>query len=137
MRCVIAGSRSITSYDAVCEAIKESRYDITVVVSGGARGVDLLGERWAKERGIPIETHNAIWRREDGSYNPGAGLIRNTEMARVADAGIIVWDGHSTGSRDMSEKLIKARKPCFIYMYTAEEPESQEEKLWDMIYEEN
>ena len=135
MRCVIAGSRSITSYEIVCEAIKESRYDITVVISGRAWGVDLLGERWANEHGIPIETHKPIWRREDGSYNPGAGLIRNTKMAQVGDCGIIVWDGHSTGSRDMSEKLIKAGKPCFIYMYTTEEPESQEEKLWDMIYE--
>lgn len=136
MRCVIAGSRSILSYDIVCEVIKVSGYEITVVISGGAPGVDTLGERYAEEHGISIEPYRAKWRTEDGFYDRGAGIKRNVEMARVADCAIIVWDGHSPGSKNMIENMKKRNKPYFVYVYTAPEVKSQEDNLWDMIYEE-
>ena len=47
MKVIIAGSRDITDYSLVCRAISESKFDITEVISGTARGVDTLGEKWA------------------------------------------------------------------------------------------
>lgn len=97
MRTIIAGSRDISDYALVCRAIRESGFTITKVVSGRARGVDLLGERWAKSRGIPIDEHPADWL----LYRGNAGHVRNVQMGNHADALIAVWDGTSTGTADM------------------------------------
>jgi hypothetical protein len=103
MRVIIAGSRSITSYVAVLDAIAASgwRDEITEVVSGRARGVDLLGEHWANRRHIPVKPFPVT--DEDyqtyGRYQ--APKVRNARMAEYADALILVWDGVSGGSADM------------------------------------
>lgn len=57
-----------------------------------------MGERWAKERGIPVRQFLPNW--EDGR---SAGIIRNLEMANYADALIAIWDGKSRGTRHMVE----------------------------------
>lgn len=52
MKTIIAGSRTINDYllvkKLIGRAIKYYRVDITEVVSGGAIGVDKLGEKWLK-----------------------------------------------------------------------------------------
>ena len=51
MKLIIAGSRSITDKNIVQKVFNRSILkleDITEVVSGGAIGVDRLGEKWAK-----------------------------------------------------------------------------------------
>ena len=105
MKVVIAGSRDIIDYDVVCQAIKESGFDISLVISGGARGTDRLGERWARENKIPCEVMTADWDRGGKS----AGLRRNKEMAETGDALIAVWDGKSRGTEHMINmaKLMK------------------------------
>ena len=97
MRVIIAGSRTITSYDTVKEAVANSGFTITTVISGCARGVDQLGEKWANENGVKIARFPANWEK----YGKRAGAIRNAAMADNADALIAVWDGKSAGTRDM------------------------------------
>lgn len=97
MKVIIAGSRTIRDYREVTKAIEQSGFEITEVVSGGAMGVDLLGERWARRNGIPVKCFVADWY----EYGKSAGPIRNTEMALYADALILVWDGESRGSANM------------------------------------
>ena len=41
---VVAGSRSITEYEVVADAIEESPFELTEVVSGCADGVDSSAE---------------------------------------------------------------------------------------------
>ena len=43
MKVIIAGSRNFTDYKVLQDAIKNSGFKITEVVSGGAKGVDSLG----------------------------------------------------------------------------------------------
>lgn len=97
MRTIVAGSRTITDYDAVTRAIEGSGFVVTTVLSGTARGVDQLGERWAKERGIPVERYPADWH----LYGFAAGPKRNILMASNADALVLVWDGVSRGAAHM------------------------------------
>lgn len=52
MRTIIAGSRGINDFSEVLAAIEESGFTLTAVISGGARGVDLLGERFSKSDGL-------------------------------------------------------------------------------------
>lgn len=111
MKVIIAGSRSITDYTALQYAIAQSVFSIKEVVSGCARGVDSLGERWASENGIDISWFPANW----GRFGRAAGHYRNSEMAAYADAAIILWDGESRGTLDMIDRMRRAGKPVEIF----------------------
>lgn len=104
MKTIIAGSRWITDATVVYRAIDLSGFNITEVVSGGARGVDTIGEMWAAYWGVSIKRFPAIWRDKDGQRDLQAGLKRNSEMARYADALIAVWDGRSSGTKHMIDQ---------------------------------
>lgn len=97
MRIIIAGSRTITDYDELLFAIEASKFEITTVISGTAEGVDKMGERWAKEKGVHLERYPANWQR----YGFSAGYFRNVRMAEIAEGLILVWDGSSKGSASM------------------------------------
>lgn len=103
MKCIIAGSRTITDYQLIEQAVNESGFDITEVVSGGAKGIDALGTRWASKAGIPYVLLAASWL----EHGKAAGPIRNQEMANYVGpdgALILIWDGKSKGSADMLKK---------------------------------
>lgn len=97
MRTIIAGSRTITDYALVEKVIKESGFEITKVISGMAKGVDTLGELWAHYNNIGCHLCPANWKK----FGKSAGYIRNTEMAEIADALIVIIAGESRGSTHM------------------------------------
>ena len=97
MRTIIAGSRNCNHYDDLLRAIDAINWKPTTVISGTARGVDQMGERWATEQGLPIERFPADW----DTYGKSAGYRRNAEMAKNADALIAFWDGKSRGTMHM------------------------------------
>lgn len=105
---VIAGSRTITDMDLVERAIRESGFEITKVLCGKARGVDTLGEEWAKRNDIPVVYYPAHW----DTYGKQAGIIRNRWMAEDCDAVIVVHNG-SPGSLNMIQEA--RRKKRLIY----------------------
>ena len=116
MKTIIAGSRTITDYSTVKEAIEKSGFKITEVISGGAQGVDKLGERWALENNIPVKRFLADWIK----HGKAAGPIRNSEMVKIAECAIVIWDGISRGSQDTITKMQNANKELFIYVPNAE-----------------
>src|SRR4051812_27973920 len=87
MKTVIAGSRGITNYSVVEAAVEHSGFTITQVVSGAAKGVDSLGEEYARRHRIPVNKNPADWSR----FGRSAGPKRNKQMAEDADALIAVW----------------------------------------------
>ena len=103
-RVIIAGSRSFDDYRLLSETMdkllanKHLFHKITVLC-GMARGADLLGARYAKSRGYNIRYFPADW----DKHGRAAGIIRNEEMARNADALAAFWDGTSTGTKNMIE----------------------------------
>lgn len=103
MRTVIAGSRHIDDYAAVKAVIESCPWKITEVISGGAEGVDKLGERWAEENGIIIRRFPAEWDRFGNNAEP----VRNAKMADYGEGLILVWDGRSKGSGHMLEMAAK------------------------------
>ena len=63
-RIIVAGSRSFDDYfilRLVLYAHLCGRGDVTIV-SGHARGVDMMGEVYAQRLGIPCEVYPADWR---------------------------------------------------------------------------
>ena len=112
MRTIVAGSRSITDYNTVLEAMYKSGFIFTEVVSGTARGVDKLGELIALDFGIPIVRFIPNW----DKYGRAAGHIRNAEMAEYADALVAVWDGYSAGTKSMINIANKLNLAVYIEM---------------------
>lgn len=126
MKVIIAGSRSITDFETVKKAIECCPFSISEVVSGGAKGVDLLGEKYAGEENIPKEVFKPSWSNLEvpgaivktnkyGKYNAKAGIDRNEEMGDYADALIAVWDGKSKGTQHMIGYMEFLDKDVFIY----------------------
>jgi predicted double-glycine peptidase len=103
MKTIIAGSRDFNHLSSVAYCIKQSGFNITEVVSGGCKGVDLLGEEWAKKNKIPIKRFPAAW----DEHGKAAGPIRNQQMAEYADALIAIVAPNSKGTRDMLNKANK------------------------------
>lgn len=115
MKTIIAGSRNISDYDQVLLAVNNSGFDITEVVSGRSGSVDLNGERYAMEHHLELTYFPADWR----ILGRSAGPIRNTKMAKYADAAIIVWDGTSRGSANMIENMKYLNKPYYVWKVNA------------------
>lgn len=115
MRTIIAGSRGITGYWtlllAVAAAEREWGYKITEVVTGKARGVDTLGEHYAKENNLPLHEYPADWNK----HGKRAGYLRNVEMGEVAQALLAIWDGQSPGTKHMID--IARKKGLHVYVY--------------------
>lgn len=117
MKVIIAGSRSVTPSE-FASAMSKSKLIVLAdeIVTGKAPGVDTFGELYGLFFGIPIKEFPADWentnvpdafvkKRKDGSkYNVKAGFMRNTEMARYADALVLIWKNKSNGSKDMLDK---------------------------------
>jgi len=107
MKVIIAGSRHIENYEALKALIEATGWDIKEVVSGGCRGVDMMGEQWAGEQGIAVRHFVADW----AQYGREAGELRNREMARYADGLILLWDAKSPGASCMMREAAKAGIP--------------------------
>lgn len=112
MKVVIAGSRTIDDkyYSKLIYAVKQAGYDITEVVSGCAYGPDRMGEKYARALNIPVTHMPADWNR----YGKAAGPIRNKKMAEYADAAIVLWDGHSSGAKNMYKNMVDLDKPVYL-----------------------
>lgn len=114
MRVIIAGSRSTTTkefQDAMLNCFWKN--DITCVLSGGAKGADILGSEWARKNGVAVEIHQADW----ATHGRAAGAIRNSKMVSVADGLIAVWDGLSNGTHDVVQKSRAANIRVYVHVF--------------------
>jgi SLOG family YspA-like protein len=110
MRLIIAGSRTFTNYQLLCETLAPQRQHITHVITGGARGADQLGYRWAWKHAIKHQLFRADWAR----FGKSAGPRRNAQMAQAGDVLIAFWDGQSPGTRHMISCMQQLGKPCVV-----------------------
>lgn len=140
MRMIIAGTRSLYGPEGekiVREAIKESGWTPTEIISGNARGVDTIGEEIAKEEGIDLTIFPANWKK----YGKAAGYKRNEKMAWYANIFnkqyveddkwdempdklkgclVAVWNGTSTGTKNMIEIAEGLELPVYTHLYSSE-----------------
>jgi len=119
MKLIIAGSRHLPNCVELIDKLVKPLPRVEEVVSGCARGVDTSGEMWAKLNNIPVKRFPADWER----YKNSAGPIRNMQMARYADALLLIWDGKSKGSKHMLESAIAEKlEPILVYITTSSYP---------------
>jgi hypothetical protein len=119
MTVVVAGSRGITDSDLVARAIQASGLAITEIVSGGAKGVDRLGEEYADLHGLGVRQFIPNWR-----TGRGAGMKNNSDMANYADALVAIWDGQSRGTKNMIDRMRTMNKPVHVVLLQAGNPDA-------------
>lgn len=117
MRVIIAGSRDISNYTLLQEAITSSGFIPTEVISGGAYGVDRLGEQYAKTNNLTLSVFRADWE----LFGKSAGPIRNKQMAQYAQALIALWDGVSRGTHDMIKQAIQNGLKIKVFLIVDDE----------------
>lgn len=83
----------------------------TVVVSGGAPGVDSFAEEAAKANGLETLIFPADW---DG-LGRQAGPIRNAQIVAQADRVVVFWDGASRGTLNTVLLATRAGLPVEVY----------------------
>ncbi|WP_215861318.1 A1S_2505 family phage non-structural protein [Acidithiobacillus ferriphilus] len=95
---IVAGSRGIREQEVYAHLDEQVSPDFRgEIVSGLAKGVDMGGLHWAKDKGLPIVEAPALW----NQYGPEAGFIRNQWMAWYATHLLAIWDGESRSTRHM------------------------------------
>lgn len=93
MKLAIVGSRTITHVD-ISSILAKHQLAPDTIISGGARGVDTIAERWAKEHGINL----LVFKPDYKAHLQGAPIRRNELMARECDTLLAIWDGKSKGT---------------------------------------
>lgn len=120
MKAVIAGSRNITDPNIIGDFMRRcfDRYDEpTHLISGQARGVDSIAEQlWVEEFDRYEEDiiKFPVTEEDYQKYGKGAPMIRNSNMAEIADAVFVLWDGKSAGSKHMI-KVAKHKGVPHVY----------------------
>jgi hypothetical protein len=100
---LVSGSRSIGNYDMFCKLIKQTGWEITEIMHGGAKGVDSLAARYCKENKIPEVVMKADW----NNHGNAAGPLRNQQMVElIKEKGgrvFVLHDGESRGTKHCKE----------------------------------
>ncbi len=109
MRVAIVGSRDYPDIDHVLAYVRLLPPE-SVVVSGGARGVDEAAEAAALECGHRVESIAADWK----NRGRRAGPERNAKVVERADRVVAFWDGKSRGTLDTIRKAVAAGKQCAV-----------------------
>ncbi len=115
MKVIIAGSRNFNDYSLLknnCDILLSIAKESIEIVSGGARGADSLGERYAHENNLELKIFPADW-----SIGKSAGFIRNKQMSEYGDALIAFWDGKSAGTKMMIDLAKKMNLKVKVILY--------------------
>lgn len=114
MKTIISGSRTISEKLAkrVLTAIfPQLDFRPSLIISGGASGVDTGASQYAQENNIPFQLYPALW----NLHGKSAGALRNIEMAQNGEFLLAVWDGESKGT----EHMIKVAKDYNLSIHIA------------------
>ena len=105
----VIGSRSFNNYELAKRTLDPYLGKVWVIVSGGAKGADSLGEKWAIENNIKTCIYKPDWK----TYGKKAGFIRNVDIIEDSDIVIAFWDALSRGTehsinlaKEMGKKVI-------------------------------
>lgn len=110
MKLAIVGSRNFTDYKRFSQIIDKVKTQVTLIVSGGARGADTLAERYAKEKAIPYLIFPADW----DKHGKKAGMLRNQDIVDNADGMVAFLAPESRGTKDSIKRAERKGIPIHI-----------------------
>ena len=107
MRVLICGGRDFTAWEWLFEQLRvqyHQRGPFSLIIHGGARGVDTFAGEWAAGHGIPVSVYPADWKR-DGK---AAGVLRNQRMLDEGKPDLVIAFHGGRGTEDMVTRARKA-----------------------------
>ena len=114
---IVTGSRHWADEEAIHKALEEARP--TLVVQGGASGVDALARAWAMVNGVQCRTFHANW------YLHGrrAGPMRNGAMLRAyPQALVLAFPLDGPGTADCIRQARDLRMRVLVYRDALDAP---------------
>ena len=102
IKTVIAGCRNYNDYEEAKKFLDKCFLHFVgqkqiIIFSGGCKGADEIGEKYAEDNGFELKQFYADWRK----YGRAAGPKRNEEMVKQCDLVICFWDGKSKGTKSL------------------------------------
>lgn len=122
---LIAGGRNYNDYERLQAFVDETiqnikhKYQTVTIISGMARGADMLGMQYAIQNEYKLLKFPAKW----NTYGKQAGYIRNKQMLEYLKASpdncmvIAFWDGLSHGTKHIIDNAKTMNIPCIIVSY--------------------
>jgi len=111
MKVAVIGGRDFNDYERLKKVLDS--FSIKTIVSGGAKGADKLGEKYAVENNIHTEIYIPQW----DLFGKRAGFLRNTTIIENSEVVVAFWNGKSRGTRDSIGKANQLKKDTFIIYY--------------------
>jgi hypothetical protein len=111
----IVGTREFNDYNRLKEVVEPYKKETGMVVSGGARGSDLLGRKWALENQIPLIEFIPKW----DEQGKAAGIIRNEYIIRNADQVVAIMRPGSKGTQNDIDIATRLGIPIQIVDFNA------------------
>lgn len=112
MRIAIIGSRTFGDGRLLDRVMSEYRDRVTLIVSGGAAGADMLGAGWADRNGIEKRIFLPV------ASDRGRGFhVRNRQIVDHSDLIVAFWDGFSTGTQHTLNYARKRGVPMRIVRF--------------------
>lgn len=120
MKLAIIGGRDFGDYDLLRRTISRHFWEfgnpfflVTEIVSGGAKGADSLGTRFAREQDLKLTEYLPDWEK----YGKRAGFIRNEDIIKNSDFVLAFWDSVSKGTGNSLSIAKRLKKPTLIIYY--------------------
>jgi predicted Rossmann fold nucleotide-binding protein DprA/Smf involved in DNA uptake len=110
MKIAVVGSRTFNDYDLLKKSLDNLYPNISLIISGGAKGAYSLAEKYAKDEGIPTQIFKPNWKK----YGKAAGFVRNKDIIAASDMVIAFWDCVSHGTKNSIEHAYTMNKPVII-----------------------
>lgn len=105
VKVLVCGGRDYRDYKVVFDILDEEHKvrAFTHVIHGAYRGVDMIADRWALQRGVQPVQCPANW----NYYGASAGPTRNTMMLALGPNYFVAFPG-GRGTADIVDKLVSA-----------------------------
>ena len=95
MKLAVVGSRGFNNYILFEKTMAEFNLNISLIISGGAKGADTFAEIWANKNKKELIIYKPEWNK----YGKSAGIIRNRKIVEECNYCLIFWDGISKGTK--------------------------------------
>jgi len=112
MKLAIIGSRKFNDYEQLRDVA--AQYPATEIVSSGARGTDMLAEKYAQQTGLPLKLFLPKFKTDKVPYHVRWFHVRNRELAEYADLILAFWNSKSSGTKSTIRYARKLGKPIVV-----------------------
>jgi hypothetical protein len=120
MRVLVCGGRDYSDWDVFCNVLDYHQPD--EIISGMARGADMLAATYARRFKIPLLEFPADWNK----HGRAAGPIRNQQMLDEGRPDMVIAFPGGRGTADM---VSRAKKAGVRVVYASTQVEASETSL--------